>query len=367
MKRTVVIITKTFVALGFTVAVAVLLMWLAGVFEPKIDTTKPVAVEQRHVPAGAQLVSAQVVQVPRDESAVGTVEADRQATIASRILSRVLTLDVEAGAQVQAGQVLATLDDSDLRQRLEQAQAVLDASQASLDQASEELARAERSAQQGAASELEVIRARNAVRAADANVKRAQRSVAEGETVLDYAIIRAPFDGIVIERQAEVGDTATPGMPLLTMYDPTRMQLVASVRESLTVRLNVGERVKAEIESLALVCEAEVTEIVPEASARSRAFRVKVSGPCPPGVYPGMFGRISIPLEESSVLAVPSASIRRVGQLDFVDVASGPGPEGTLTRRSVQVGRTLDNGLVEILAGLREGEQILLSHSESAS
>lgn len=367
MKRTVAIVTKVFVALGFTVAVAVMLLWLAGYFEPKIDTSRPVAVEQRHVPAGAQLVAARLVQVPRDESAVGTVEADRQATIASRILSRVVSLDVEAGAHVEAGQVLATLDDSDLRQRLEQAQAVLDASRASLDQSSEELARAERSAQQGAASELEVIRARNAVRAADANVKRAERSVAESETVLDYAIVRAPFDGVVIERQAEVGDTATPGMPLLTMYDPTRMQLVASVRESLTVRLDVGDLVKAEIESLGLVCQAEVTQIVPEASARSRAFRVKVSGPCPPGVYPGMFGRISIPLETASVLVVPAEAVRRVGQLDFVDVAQSTDPDAVLVRRSVQIGRTLDDGLVEVLAGLREGEHVLLSDSESAS
>lgn len=367
MKRTVAIVTKVLVSLGFTVAVAVLLLWLAGFFQSKIDTSKPVAVERRHVPAGAQVVPARVVQLPRAESAVGTVEADRQATIASRILSRVVSLDVEAGARVKAGQILATLDDSDLRQRLEQAQAVLDASRASFDQVSEELARAERSAQQGAASELEVIRARNAVRAADANVKRAERSVAEAETVLDYSIIRAPFDGVVIERQAQVGDTATPGMPLLTMYDPTRMQLVASVRESLTVRLNVGNLVKAEIESLDLVCEAEVTEIVPEASARARAFRVKVSGPCPPGVYPGMFGRISIPLEDSSVLVVPVAAIRRVGQLDFVDVASASGPDATLTRRSVQVGRTLDHAQVEILAGLHEGELVLLSFSESAS
>ncbi|MCL4222244.1 MAG: efflux RND transporter periplasmic adaptor subunit [Phycisphaerales bacterium] len=367
MKRTVAIVTRSLVAIGFTVAVALLLLWLAGFFQSKIDASRPVAVERRLVPDGAEIVPVQLVRVPRTESAVGTVEADRQATIASRILSRVITLDVEAGTRVKSGQILATLDDSDLRQRLEQAQAVLDASRATFDQVSEELARAERSAQQGAASELEVIRARNAVRAADANVKRAERSVAEAETVLEYAVIRAPFDGVVIERRAQVGDTATPGMPLLTMYDPARMQLVASVRESLTVRLNVGDLVKAEIESLDLVCQAEVTEIVPEASARARAFRVKVSGPCPPGVYPGMFGRISIPLEESSVLAVPAAAIRRVGQLDFTDVASASGSGAMLARRSVQVGRVLDGGLVEILSGLREGELVVLSHSESAS
>lgn len=367
MKRAFAIISKLAVGLGFTVAVVVLLLWLAGAFESKIKTDSHLAPQVRRVPAGATLIAAQEVQIPRDESAVGTVEAYRQSTVASRILSRVVSIDVEAGERVDKGQVLAMLDDSDLRQRLEQSQAVLDAARASLDQSNEELARAERSEQQGAASELEVIRARNTVRASDAGVKRAEQSVAEAETVLDYAVVRAPFSGIVIERQAEVGDTATPGMPLLTMYDPTRMQLVASVRESLTVRLSVGDRVRAEIDSLGLECEAEVTEIVPEASARSRAFRVKVSGPCPPGVYPGMFGRISIPLETQSVLVIPRRAVLHVGQLDLVDVAMDVGNESALLRRAVQIGRQFENGTVEVLAGLREGERVLISQEESGS
>lgn len=367
MKRAVSIIAKAAVGLGFTVAVVVLLLWLAGAFESKITPETHPAPSARGVPVGAGLVAAVSVQIPREESAVGTVEADRQSTIASRILSRVVSIDVEAGQRVEQGQVLAMLDDSDLRQRLEQSQAVLDAARATLDQAVEELTRAERSAAQGAASELEVIRARNAVRAADADVQRAERSVAEAKTVLDYAVIRAPFAGIVIERRAEVGDTVTPGTPLLTMYDPTRMQLVASVRESLTVRLAVGDRVRARIDSLGIECEAEVSEIVPEASARSRAFRVKVTGPCPPGVYPGMFGRISVPLDPEGVLAIPAEAVHHVGQLDFVDVATGTGADATLIRRAVQLGRSFEDGTVEVLAGLREGELVLLTPEESGS
>ena len=346
------------VSLGFLVVVVGLLLWLAGVFEPKISTRGSAPVEAgRAVPAGADTAPVVVMTRGRTESAVGTVEAARQTTIAGRILSRVVRLDVDAGQRVEEGEVLALLDDTDLRERLEQARAVLGARQANLDQATEELARAEQSAAHAAASELEVIRARNALRAAEADLHGAQRSVQEAEIVLGYTEVRAPFAGIVIDRVAELGDTVTPGQPLLTMYDPTRMQLVASVRESLTAELEVGQKVGAEIESIGLRCEAEVAEIVPEASAQSRSFLVKVTGPCPPGVYPGMFGRIHVPVGEERVLAVTSDAVRRVGQLDLVVVVRD---DGTCARRSVRLGRTLEKGLVEVLSGLSEGERVLI-------
>ena len=92
---------------------------------------------------------------------------------------------------------------------------------------------------------------------------------------------------------------------------------------------------------------------MPEADAESRTFAVKVTGPCPPGVYAGMFGRLTIPLDAMEVLVVPADAVRRVGQLDIVDVAA----EGTLSRRAVRLGRRIE-GRVEVLSGLREGERV---------
>ena len=96
--------------------------------------------------------------------------------------------------------------------------------------------------------------------------------------------------------------------------------MVATVRESLALRLKVGQEVPARLDTLGLDCHATISEIVPEAQAESRSFQVKVTGPCPPNVYSGMFGRIFIPLEDEEVLVVPAQAVRRVGQLDEVDV-----------------------------------------------
>jgi multidrug efflux pump subunit AcrA (membrane-fusion protein) len=133
------------------------------------------------------------------------------------------------------------------------------------------------------------------------------------------------------------------------------MQMVVTVRESLAQRLAVGQKVRGRLEALKHDCEATISEIVPEAQAASRSFTVKVTGPCPPGVYSGMFGRIFIPLEDEELVVVPTAAVFKVGQLDMVDVVV----DGTVRRRSVQLGRKLDRDY-EVLAGLTPGEKVVL-------
>ena len=127
------------------------------------------------------------------------------------------------------------------------------------------------------------------------------------QATLDWATVRAPIAGTVIDKRVDVGDMVTPGQTLLTLFDPTRMQLVASVRESLTRQLEIGQSIGVRIEGLNKQCSGTVSEIVPEAQSASRAFQVKVTGPCPTGIYTGMFGRILIPLENEQVLVIPSA------------------------------------------------------------
>ncbi|MCS7270768.1 MAG: hypothetical protein NZ703_06760, partial [Gemmataceae bacterium] len=110
-------------------------------------------------------------------------------------------------------------------------------------------------------------------------------------------------------------------------------------------------------------CEATISEIVPEAQAASRSFTVKVTGPCPPGVYSGMFGRIFIPLEDEELVVVPASAVFKVGQLDMVDVVT---PQG-IQRRSVQLGRKVDSDYYEVLAGLVPGEKVVLAERSPAN
>lgn len=114
------------------------------------------------------------------------------------------------------------------------------------------------------------------------------------------------------------------------------------------------------LDNLDLNCIGTVSEIVPEAETTSRTFSVKVTGPCPPGVYSGMFGHVLIPLDDEEVLVIPNAAVRHVGQLALVDVVE----DQTVRRRAVQLGRRFGQD-VEVLSGLRDGEQVALPASSA--
>lgn len=345
------------ISVVFTAVVIVALLWLAGVFHPKIEHAPP----DRGLAHGtatrpSTTAEARLISVPRTELAVGTIRAVHETAIAAKLLAKVKAVHVQAGKPVGAGDVLVELDDEDLKARLQQADAALQSAIATRDQAEREFDRVKRLYENAAAAKIEFDRAQTALQTATADGDRAQQARREAETILGYATIKSPMAGIVIDKQVEVGDTVTPGQTLLKLYDPTRMQLVASVRESLTQRLAVGQDIGVRVDALAKTCTGQISEIVPEAESASRTFAVKVTGPCPPGIYSGMFGRLLIPLDEQEVLVIPQEAVRHVGQLDLVTVLQAG---GDAAQRAVRLGRTYGDD-VEVLAGLRAGEQVAL-------
>ena len=134
----------------------------------------------------------------------------------------------------------------------------------------------------------------------------------------------------------------------------------------MTRQLQVGQSIGVRIDGLNKQCSGTVSEIVPEAQSSSRAFQVKVTGPCPTGIYSGMFGRILIPLEEEQVLVIPRQAVRKVGQLELVQAIE----KGRTVQRAIRTGRNLGDvkdesgqvlrDQVEVLSGLRQGEQVVL-------
>ena len=349
--------------LVFLVVVVLLMVWLAGGFHPKIDQSPSLSRATSRPPTepaiGVEATQVRLMRVPRVEQAVGTVRAVHETAIAAKLLAKITKVNVTAGQEVHKGDVLVRLDDEDLGARVEQAQSSANAARSARDQAKIEYDRIKQLTEQAAASKIEWDRVQSTLKTAEAELQRAEQAVKEAETVLGYATIRAPIDGVVIDKRVEVGDTATPGQILLTLYDPSRMQLVASVRESLTRRLQVGQTIGVNIETIGHTCEGRVSEIVPEAEAASRTFLVKVTGPCPPGVYTGMFGRLLIPLEDESVLVIPRSAVEQVGQLELIKVVEAD----RLRRRAVKLGRSFGED-VEVLSGLREGERVVLRQAE---
>ncbi len=357
---------RVLVAVTFTVGVAFLLLWLAGRFEPKV-TPSAGAAKAVESPGGV-VIAVRRLQVPLSESAVGTIRAVHETSLGSKLMARVVEAKLKAGQKVAAGEVLVRLDDTDLRAKLQQAEAAAAMATAAQAQAILDEKRFGSLVKSKAVSQQEYDRTLTALRSADAELRRTQEVVNEVRATLDWATVRAPMDAVVIDKRVDVGDMVVPGQILVTLFDPSRMQLVASVRESLTQHLQVGQSIPVRLEGLNKTCGGTISEIVPEAQSASRSFQVKVTGPCPSGIYTGMFGRILIPLASEQVLVIPRRAVRHVGQLDLVEVLQ----DGQPTRRAIRVGRKIPEEVetlagswtgepsVEVLSGLREGEQVIL-------
>ncbi len=339
---------------AFVVGVVLLMAWLVGTFAPKVPVNHETPAQGRPIGSG-HVVEATRHTIPLEETAVGTIQPAHRIEVASRLLARALEVSAIAGQNVSKGDVLVRLEDADLRARLAQAESTIAQTQATLDLARAEEARLRAAFDKDAVAAIEMDRAASAVKGAEAALAHATQSHTEAMTILQYATISSPMDGTVVEKRINTGDTVSPGQVVVTMLDPTRMQMVASVRESLSRHLRVGGTVSVMVDVLEHTCSGTVSEIVPEAESSSRTFQVKVTGPCPEGVYTGMFGRLTIPVGEETVLLIPADAVRTVGQVECVDVAAGD----VRQRRALRLGRTFD-GQVEVLAGLAAGDKVVI-------
>lgn len=330
--------------------------YLAGFFEKKvpIDFRRPLPVAA----AGHPFI-VEVSREPLIDQAAGTLRAKVETVISPLITARISSVAVWAGDDVEAGQVLATLDARELKARLDQAHQAVIAAEAKLAQTEKELARVKRimRADAGAVSKAEIDRVQTAGSTARAELLRLKRQEDEAATALSYSELTAPIAGRIVERYGDPGDTAVRGEPLLRMYDPATLRLEAAVRESVASKLEKSQPLTVEIDALKKKYPVVVDEIVPSADPGSRSFLVKAGLPAASGLYPGMFGRLMIPVGEIEKIYIPLAAVTHVGQLDFVIVKSEEGP----IRRYVRPGDSGTDGRVEVISGLRAGETILIA------
>jgi RND family efflux transporter MFP subunit len=339
------------------VGVIVLLLWLSGTFSTKISM-KTVPPEPRNI--NGMIVNVRLAKLPLLESATGSIQAVHETTISSKLPARVTEMNIKAGQTVNKGEVLLRLDDAELQAKLQKAKSNVVMAEAAHAQAVLDERRFATLLMSQATSRQLYENAATRLKSADAELRMVREAVKEVQSLLDYTVIAAPMDGIVIDKKVDVGDTVMPGQILLKLYDQKQMQIVASVRESLTFKLKVGQNIGVRVDALNRLCSGTVSEIVPESNSASRTFLVKVTGPCPAGIYTGMFGRILIPLENEEVLLIPCRAIRNVGQLELVDVAVA----GHAVRRSVRAGRKFGEE-IEVLSGLRQNEQVIVAESDS--
>lgn len=324
----------------------------------------PEAHPERELPAvEAILASAEATEAPETVTLYGSVEADRQAVVSTRVMATVTAVHVQAGDPVRRGRLLLELDPQAVRGQTSQARGALAQAQAALALAERNYRRFEELAQTNAASELELDQARMHYEQAQGAVEQAEGAVSSASSMEEDARITAPFDGRVARRMVEVGDLAAPGRPLLILESESSHRLAVAVPETIAhrARLAIGDEVPVEIDVRPDLgrLEGTVAEMTPGADPRARTFAVEIALPPDraPGVATGAAGRAHLAVGTREVLAVPADAVLHHGGLALVVVTDS---EDRARSRVVTLGDRLAGDRVEILSGLTGGETVLV-------
>ncbi len=343
---------------------------------------RPIAVEVASVTqrqAGAQ---ASVL------NATGYVTARRRATVSSKITGKVVEVNVEEGMAVRQGQVLARLDDETQRAAVGLAEAQAEAarrnvneSEVRLAEAKITLARVSKLVGVGYSTAAEVDAARAAVdsleariSAAHEQVRVAERQIIVQRTDLDSTIIRAPFDGVAISKDAQPGEMVSPVSAgggftrtgICTIVDMRSLEIEVDVNESYINRVKPDQTVTAVLDAYPdWQIPAHVITTVPSADRQKATVLVRIGfQQLDPRILPDMGVKVTFLRETEdsgtpaarAVTLVPKSAIKTDGNTSYVFVVVND----RVDRRAVTTAGT-DGDRVEVVAGLNAGERVVVS------
>jgi len=323
-------------------------------------------------------------------NASGYVTPRRRATIAAKITGRIKEISAEEGMQVEAGQILAVLDDSEARSRLIWAKADREATAATLGDLRVNLANAERERQRmedlrkdGAASEQALDQARTTAESlraritlAEEQVRAAEARIQVAQEDLDNTIIRAPFAGIVVSKDAQRGEMVSPisagggftRTGIATIVDMQSLEIEVDVNESYIARVKPGRPVTAVLNAYPdWQIPAKVRTVIPTADRQKATVKVRATfDRLDRRILPDMGVKVTFLGEEPATRAagaigvlVPRTAVREDGGDRVVFVYR----DGRVERRPVRLGQVHGNDH-EVLAGLSSGEQIVVKGIE---
>ena len=175
---------------------------------------------------------------------------------------------------------------------------------------------------------------------------------------MGYSAVTAPISGVVSQRLIEQGETAAPGRPLLTIYDPNGLRVTASIPQYQLPQVRNVKQARVEFPELRQWLDAQSVVLLPTADAATHVSQVRVGLPADlKEIIPGMFARVHFVVGSVQRMTVPAASVVRRGEVAAVYVQNA---QGQLSLRQLRLGETSVGGEVEVLAGLTSGERVVL-------
>ena len=291
------------------------------------------------------------VEVPELRFIDATIEAEHQATVSAQVSGRIIELPFDIDDYVKKGEVIVRFRDKEQRAAVKAAQANVDEAQLAFNRTSDIYKK-----KLIARAELDRVSAR---------LKTMKATLEQAKEALENTVVRAPYSGIVVKRHVEVGEMARVGQKLVTGLSLEKLRatlqapqsMIHALRENKQAWIMVGKERKLKV-------MAEKITISPYADANSHSFSVRVY--LPDGdhqIYPGMHTKVGFKVASDNRLVIPQQSVVRRSEVTAVYVKT----EKKISMRQIRTGRSLDNNMIEVLAGLSEGEMIMSNPGSATS
>lgn len=326
------------------------------------------------------------------------VESDRTAVLTPKIPGYIEQINVVPGQHVKKGELLAVIKSDEIAQKAlqadsgvmeaangqQQAQTGYKMAQSQLAQAQAQYDLAEKTYNRYSAlmksnsvskQEFDTVQSQYDLakqslniakdnvtlagqKTAQGNIRYKQASAMRGEAsaYLSYTQIRAPFDGVILEKNIDEGSFAAPGTPVFKVGDNVPV-LTTYISQNMLTDVQKGSKVSVTIDALNKTFGSVVKEISPDVDLATGSFKVKLAGT--EGLVSGMSAKAQFITGKDSIIAVPSSAVVLRGQLTIVFVDDN----GRADMRVVKLGRDF-NGAAEILSGLSAGEKVVVYNAE---
>lgn len=294
--------------------------------------------------------------------AEGVVEAVQQSAISAQVSGRITQLAVKAGDRVQKGQLLVKIDSQAAAQQAKVGQAQVSSARAQLDVARKEFERQQYLFKKNYLSQAALDQAEAQFKASEAALRGSSAQAGAAETQTGFYTLSAPYSATIAEVSGTVGEMALPGKPLLTLYDPSEMRVVASLPQSKVAQLSSSAVVRLELSALPQAQrwqQARSVTVLPTADSGSQSVQVRLALPDSTARFtPGMFARAHFPLaaDRQTRLLVPLRAVVRRTELTALYVLM---PNAQLQLRQIRLGQQQGDE-IEVLAGVSAGESVAL-------
>jgi len=295
-------------------------------------------------------------------SVSGKIQATRSADLSTRMMGFIDKVHVNVGDKVKKGQLLVSINNTDLQAKKAQVSAGITQAQTAFANAEKNYNRFKNLMASNSISQKEMDDMTANYQMAKSGLESAKQMKNEVNAQFSYSNIIAPFSGIITAKNLSAGDLANPGMPLISLENPDNFEVIAMVPETEISEIEQGTMVSVLVKAIDKSLQGKVTEISTSSKNTGGQFLVKINlENSNSTILSGMFSTVQFPIEKksasSSVVLIPIEALVKNGQLTGVYTVS---ESNTALLRWLRLGRTYGDQ-VEVLSGLNTNESYIVS------